>query len=283
MSNTIKTLILSCIVAVLAVFSIFSNNNESQKSVFDKVMASGKLKCGYVISPPALMKDANSGELSGISYDLINEMGKNLDLQIEWTEEVSWGTMLEGLVNNRYDALCSAIWSTPARAERADFLDAIYYGGVGIWVRNEDSRFDNIKNVSELNNPNVKIATMDGHISQTTTEEDYSNANIVSLPDFSNISDLFNLVTTKKADLVFEENYIAWDFMKNNPNVVKNIVPNNPIRVFPTTVLIPQNEPALKQMLNTAQNELINIGRIEQLWKKYDIPQGSFLPVKKEF
>lgn len=283
-TNNVKTIIISFLIAAIVSLSIMPDNKTNEvNSVFDNVMTSGKLKCGYVISPPALMKDANTGELSGISYDLVNEMGKNLDLQVEWTEEVSWATMLEGLSNHRYDALCSAIWSTTPRAKRADFLDPIYYGGVGIWVKAGDNRFDNINNLEELNNKDIKIATMDGHISQITTKSDYPKATRVSLPDFSNISELFNLVTSKKADLVFEENYIAWDFMKNNPNLVKNIVPNNPIRVFPTTILIPQNEPSLKQMLNTAQNELLNIGRMEKLLKKYQVPDGSLILGKRAF
>ncbi len=284
MNNQIKTIILSAIVAIIASFAILSEDGTSKnKSVFNRVMESGKLRCGYVITTPALLKDANTGELSGISYDLVNEMGKNLDLEVEWVEETSWATMLEGLANNRYDALCSAIWSTTSRSKRAEFLDPIYYAGVGIWVRSDDNRFDNIKDVQELNNKDIKIATMDGHISEITTKSDYPNATRISLPDFSNISELFNLVTTKKADLVFEQDYVAWDFMKHNPNVVKNIVPNDPIRVFPTTVLIPQNEPALKNMLNTAQNELIKIGRVKQLLKKYKTPKGSFLMPKRDF
>ena len=40
----------------------------------------------------------------------MNAIGKTLDLKIEWTEEVGWGNIGEGLKAGRYDMACVSMW-----------------------------------------------------------------------------------------------------------------------------------------------------------------------------
>jgi ABC-type amino acid transport substrate-binding protein len=44
-----------------------------------------------------------------------------LNLKVEWTEEVGFGQMIEGLSARRYDIVGSGIWQNAARSEQADF------------------------------------------------------------------------------------------------------------------------------------------------------------------
>ena len=46
--------------------------------VYDRVMAAGKIRCGYAVWAPAFTVDPNAGALGGIFYDLVMEMG-NID------------------------------------------------------------------------------------------------------------------------------------------------------------------------------------------------------------
>jgi Bacterial extracellular solute-binding proteins, family 3 len=76
-----------------------SNNSivkAEAKSVYSRVIESGKIRCGYIPYEPGLIKDPNTGKFSGIMHDTMEEIAKSLNLKVEWTEEVGWGTMIEG-------------------------------------------------------------------------------------------------------------------------------------------------------------------------------------------
>jgi ABC-type amino acid transport substrate-binding protein len=60
-------------------------------------------------------------ELSGIFHDVLVEAGRNLSLHIDFTEELSWGTMIEAIKSGRVDIVCAAIWPTARRAKFVDF------------------------------------------------------------------------------------------------------------------------------------------------------------------
>ena len=63
------------------------------------------MRCGYVSNPPSCIVDPNTGQLGGIFVDSIEAIGEELGIRIEWTEEVGFGSMIEGLVTGRYDAV----------------------------------------------------------------------------------------------------------------------------------------------------------------------------------
>src|ERR1041384_6340251 len=97
--------------------------NQSQ-TAYDRVTTSGKIRVGYVPYPPGLIKDPNTKQISGIFAEVLEEAARNLELKVEWAEEVGWGTMLEGLKANRYDLIGSPVWPLSQRAKLADFTVA---------------------------------------------------------------------------------------------------------------------------------------------------------------
>src|SRR5271163_434927 len=104
-------LLLLCLSVCLAGCSPTSIAPSSRsESVYDRVIRSGKIRCGYTVDPPGCLKDPNSGKLSGIGIDTLETVGKHLGLTVEWTEEVDWGTMIEGLETGRYDMIATPIW-----------------------------------------------------------------------------------------------------------------------------------------------------------------------------
>ncbi|MCB1551812.1 MAG: ABC transporter substrate-binding protein, partial [Alphaproteobacteria bacterium] len=66
------------------------------EKAYDRVVESGVIRCGYGISPPVMVKDPNTGVMSGLDVEIWNEIGKELGLKIEWAEEAGWGNFIEG-------------------------------------------------------------------------------------------------------------------------------------------------------------------------------------------
>jgi polar amino acid transport system substrate-binding protein len=246
-----------------------------------RVRDTGTIRCGYLVTHPFLFKDPNPGALSGIAHDAIEKMAANMSLKVEWTEEVGFSTLLEGLSTRRFDVLCSAIWATTSRGLAADFLKPLSYAGVHAWVRPGDVRFKN--GLEGVDWKNIRISTIDGHISDILARAKYPEAQRISLPDMTMISENFMAVAQGKADITFEQNYVALEYLSHNPGAVISVTKEKPIKVFPTNFLIPKGEEKLKSMLNTAQDELTNSGVIGALIDQYETYPGSFYRVAKPY
>lgn len=279
-SHFVLTLVASVVLSVIATAWWISHHPpqvaQTTDPVYQHVIDSGILRCGYVIYPPGLMKDPNTGKLSGIFVDTIEKAGANLGLKVEWTEEVGWGTMIEGLKADRYDLICSPVWANSPRAKQALFTIPLFYSGIGVYVRTGDNRFQG--NISAIDKPSVRIATIDGEEGDTIAQEQFPQAERVSLPQLTDVSQELLEVQDKKADVAFVEPYIADLYLANHPGALVNLVPGKPIRVFPNTMMLANSAPKLQAMVNTALSELVNSGYVDELFKKYSIEPGALFP-----
>lgn len=251
-----------------------STPQSTQESVYNRVIKSGKIRCAYVIYPPGLFKDPNTGKISGIAAETVEEASKNLGLKVEWTEEVGWGSMIEGLNTDRYDLVVSGIWPNASRAKLVDFSTPLYYSGIGIYVRQNETRFDG--SLKGMNSQDVKISTIDGEMSDIIARNQFPNAQRISLPQNADVSQLLLNVSQGRADLTFVEPYIANQFLKNNPGTIKNIVDQKPIRVFGNTVMFKRGQMEFKSMIDTTIEELINSGFVDSLVDRYETSPGTF-------
>ncbi len=269
--------IVAIIVAILAYYNgkATSSSNDVLSAV-DKV----EIRVGYVINPPSLIKDPNTGKLSGIYYEAVEKMGKNLDLKINWVEETGWGTFIEGLETRRYDMVVGGIWPSSTKAKKVNFSIPLYYSTVGIYVKPDDDRFTDLK---RINNKDITIAAIDAEMSSIIANTSFPNANLLSHPQDTQLSQLLLDVRTGKADVAFVEKIVAEEFLANNPGSIQNIVPDNPIRTFGNTIVIPKNQNGFESMINTALEELINSGYINKLIKKYEKYPGTIYPVSKSY
>ncbi|MGQ0527879.1 MAG: hypothetical protein ACT4OY_07645 [Alphaproteobacteria bacterium] len=71
-----RSIVLAIILSFAFILPAFAAENAS---TFDRVMKSGTIRCGYPIWMPVIYKDAQTGELKGLLYDLMQEAGKRLE------------------------------------------------------------------------------------------------------------------------------------------------------------------------------------------------------------
>lgn len=241
---------------------------------YQRVIESGEIKVGYIPYPPGLIKDPNTGKLSGIFYDTLEAAGKSLGLKINWVEEVQWGTMIEGLKTHRYDLIGSPVWNNSQRARVADFTTPLFYSGICAYVRSDDVRFDS--NIGAINVKETRIATIDGDTAKVIADNDFPNATQKSLAQMSDVSALLLDVKSGKSDVTFAEPYFVNLFLINNPGALKNITQAQPLRVFANSMMLNKKEPSLKSMLDVALQEQINSGYVASLISKYAGSANAF-------
>lgn len=109
-------------------------------------------------------------------------------LKVEWTEEIAWGTMIEGLLADRYDVAGTPVWDIPSRGKIVGFSIPLYYSGIGAYVRQNDNRFDG--KLDSLNSKDVKIATIDGEMAKVIANSQFPDAQHVSLAQISDVSQM---------------------------------------------------------------------------------------------
>ncbi len=242
-------------------------SSAGETSVYDSVVKRGTLRCGYGIYNPGCMKDPNTGKLSGIGVDTLELAAKNLGLKVEWTEEVGWGTMIEGLQTNRYDIIVTPVWATSDRARVIDFSKPLFFSPVFAYVKAGDKRFS-AGNLKSLNTPQYSIASIDGATAEIIAQEDFPDVKRVSLPQLSDFSQLLLTVSSGKADMTFTEPADAAAFMKSNPDSIERI--GAPVRVFPNCWIFKRGQMEFRNMINTALDQLINSGAVDRIVSKYE-------------
>jgi ABC-type amino acid transport substrate-binding protein len=236
--------------------------------VAERILASRRLRCGYVVGAPYFMKDPNTGKKSGLFYDLTQRLGEIADLEIMWETETTYATLTEDVRLGKFDVYGAGLWPNAQRAQAVTFSLPAFYSGVGIYVRNDDRRFDDAS--SQLNRPRYRIATIDGEMSQAIQQSDFPNASVLSLPGTTDISMLAESVMTGKADATFLQKAVAADYMRHKPKTLRALPLAQPLRLFENAWALGYGSERLKNMLDVAVKEMTTSGFVDHVLDRYE-------------
>jgi len=264
--KNIGLIVLVIIVSILTIKFSGSTAGIGQNLVAEKVISSGEIKIGYIIYNPMLYKDSG-GNLTGFSYDIVEEAAKRLGLKTKWVEEVGWGTAIEGLKTGRYDIMGTQLWANTSRAREAVFSIAIINSVMYPYARVGDARF---KDLSKINSKDVTIVTADGDLAVNIAKEDYPLAKLVTLSESSPISDRFLDIADGKADITIIDPASPNLYIKNNPGKIERIS-DIPVRTFGNSYTFARGEESMVSMWNVALQELLNDGTVAKTMEKYHI------------
>jgi len=282
MKNTIFTVI----IAVLASFTTYKflpggegvTLIDKKETAYERVMRTGKIRCGYGLYYPYMMKNPNTSEFSGVFYDYTEALGKELSLEIEWVEETGWADYPTALETRRIDAFCAGAWITPSRTRVLDYVTPITYQPNSIAVKAGNDRFDG--DLSTFNNPDVTFAQMEGTAELVAVETHFSKARILVIPSLSSVSESFESVESNKADAFLVGPATIHDYQSSNPGVIK-MLQNVEIASFHgEAISIMRGEGEFRQMLSNTTLALINSGRLDPIIKKYEVAPGSIYLAK---
>lgn len=253
MKNIILAVLLSILVAygtVKLTNTPVTETSSKKETVYDRVMRTGTIRCGYWTWPPFLVVDANTRKMIGPTYDYMEAVGKTLGLKIDWVMEIGVGELVAALDTDRFDVMCMSVWPEEARLKNALMTRPIFYSAVYPTVRADDTRFDAA--FQALNKAEVKVAVIDADTSLSIAKDRLPNAQLVSLPQMSDSSHLMQSVTSGKADVTFLDEGVVNDFNKANDKKLKVITTFGPAKVFPEVLIVKRGELALKTLLDSA-------------------------------
>jgi ABC-type amino acid transport substrate-binding protein len=248
---------------------------------YDRVIENGQIRVGYIAYPPSFIIDPNTKKFSGISHDVLEAAAGKLGLRVQYAEEVAWGTMIEAINTGRVDMIATGIWPNANRGKFASFSSPLFYSPVAAYVRADDARFDG--DISKANQPTVRISVVDGEMAEQIAITDFPQAQRVSLPQQTQVSQLLLEVQSGKGDVTFVEPAVARDYIQANPGRIRPVSGIPPLRTFPTTFMTANGSPKLLNMLDVAVAELVRNGEVDQIVDKYEKDPNTIIRVRRTY
>ena len=277
LSFTLLALLMGYAGAWIAMPKTASQVEAKKETAYERVTRTGVLRCGYATWPPNVMKDPNTGKVSGIIPDLIEYAAKSVNLKVEWVQEVSWATYPEDLKNGRYDAMCAGAWAVKETANLTAYTRPVFYNPVYAYVRVSDKRFD--EGFEKLNDPQFTISGIDGAMNSIIAVNDFPKAKLNDFPQMSEPSTALMDVMYGKSDITFVEGSLFMEFDKQNPGKLRPVT-WTPYRSFATPLIATSiNDTRLATMFDTIVGEMQLHGIVDRTLKKYKAdPRVYLLP-----
>ena len=258
-----------------------------KESVYERVLRTGTIRCGYIVWPPYMTRDDASRTFSGMNYDYAEAVAKTLDLRIEWVAEINPGTQVETLKSGKADAICTAEGPiVPSTIKYLRYSAPMAYVPFYIYARTDDARFDGDN--PSINNPDVKIAVIDGDVSGQLSSVHFPKAQRYPLPQLVSPAQMMLDVAGGKADIIINDPVSMKDFIAENPGRLHRIGGNEPLGVIPNTFSV-LRDPSTDQFLDMLNQAIENVkysGAEKAILSKYETSGSdlkAFYPTAQPF
>jgi len=270
--KTGPTLLAAILLSAVTAFAVVhllpkSSAQAVQESTYEKIIRTGEIHCGYATWNPFFFVDPANGEKKGVFHDLMEEAGKRLGLKIIWQEEVGWGSVVEAVKSKRVDMSCSVYWLNPPRIKNLSSSFPQLYAPVYAFARQDEGR--PFANLDDLNSDKYTVATIDGSAEGQVVTLRLDKAKKFTMPELNTDADEIEALLTGKADFIFLDNASAGTYMKANPGKIRSLFPDQPAVVFPNVMLMPPNEPQLKEMIDDIFRNIEYDGTLDSILTQY--------------
>jgi polar amino acid transport system substrate-binding protein len=251
-------------------------NSQTAEPVFDKVMKTKTLRCGYMTWPPLSGKNLKTGKMEGVYVDMTEELARGYGWKVDWVEEITLSDFSTALNARRIDAFCGPISATQQRTQAAYFSRPNLFGPIRAYVRADDTRFD--ANPETVNSPDVTLSVMEGEFTSIIARTQFPQSKILEITQLQGGSQLFENVASGKADIIFQDPFTFSYYNKENPGKLRQAGFYD-IGVFPANYAIKMGENKLKWLFDSALDELLNRGYIKKLSDQYGLTEMDlYLP-----
>jgi ABC-type amino acid transport substrate-binding protein len=235
-----------------------------EKSVLARVKKEGKLKVGYAQTLPWFHKDAKTGSLAGIYYDVAEALAKELEIKADY-QEASWADATVALRKGDFDVFGSSLFYTVPRALVVNYTAPLWHKGhLAVSHKDNARRF---KSIADFNRPDVTFSINLGTREEHVLKVMFPKAKIVTTS--GQIVLAAEPVRTKKADLWVTGDLDALLFAKKNSAWAQVVDPSHPFGRGANTWAIRYGDPAWKFFLDMWVDNAVESGLVQQRYDFY--------------
>lgn len=265
-------IILSVLALLLAAFAIIGPMQSQPAAAqpakadsFDRIVAEGKITACYIPWPPSVIKDPNTGKLSGFLIDVFDKMAEDANLKVTYMES-TWGGFPADLKAGKCDVGVAGIYPLIGRSTSVSFTRPYLYSGYSAAVLAGDGRF---AKVDDFNKEDVRIAVIQGEFGHIYAQKYLPKAKLIVLEKGADFTMPIVAVSSGQADAGFTQSDVLGEYAKIHPEV-RDLYPNAPFATDPTTFAVRQEDQKLLNFLDNGLSYLGSKGFIKSSAKAYN-------------
>jgi polar amino acid transport system substrate-binding protein len=234
-------------------------------SVLAKTRQNGTLRMGYAQTAPWFYKDAKTGALQGIFYDVAEALCDQLQLKRSY-QEVSWTDSTLALRRGDFDIFVSSLTYTVPRAASVVFPTPPLWqrGSLALIHKDNAGRF---KTAADLNSPEVTIAVNTGTSAEAQQRRLFPRAKVLATT--GQILTATEPVRTKRADAWLNGDNDVVAFHRKNAAWAAIIDEAHPFDKAPNTWAIRYGDPSWESFINGWCNYVITSGLVKDRYDHY--------------
>ena len=240
-------------------------SSTSSTDTLTKMLATKKLSVCYAVWPPAVIKDAKTGALSGHDIDAISFIASEIGVTPEF-HETTFGNMAAAIQSGQCDIGTSLFIKVP-RAAAVNFSRPVLYAGNSALVRKGDKRF---KSIADLDKPGIKVAVATGESGHIYAKSHFKNAQIIPIDvESSDLSRFLLEVTSGRSDVGIADAITIGLFAKTHPES-EDIFANKPFDINPDGYPIRLGDQNFLNFINNSLLYMETSGKWRELENKYN-------------
>ncbi len=266
----VSVAVLSVVALGLSVIALgFGRNTTSTNAISEstlaRIQATKTLNVCYAVWPPAIIKDAATGELSGHDIDAMRLIAAGAGATASF-HETTFGDM-SGAIQSGVCDIGTSLFVNVSRAAAVSFSRPILYGGNSGLVRKGDVRF---ASVADIDKPGIVVATATGEAGDIYAKANFKFAKIVSVDvQSSDLSRFLLEVTSGRADIGIADANTIRLFAASHPESTDALA-SQPFGLSPDAFPVRQGD---QDFLNFVDNAILSMqvdGTWSALEEKYD-------------
>lgn len=249
------------------------------ETAFERVLRTNTLRCAYASIDPYIYKDIKTDRVNGFIADIAREMGKRLDLKVEYVAEVGFADFAEGFKTGRYDAFCGGMTVTPKRTRVALYTYPLGKVPHYAYLKKGEDRFEIEE---DMNSSEFKAGSIDGEVFEIFTKKFFPKSQIISYPNLTLPGQLFVDLADGKYDFLVHDDLIYGQYKTANKGKVVRAF-GKPLETNPIAFSVGIGEQNLLEMLNTTIQLMHDDGVIDRILNQNNIGDASLIRVHSPY
>nr|WP_191565482.1 transporter substrate-binding domain-containing protein [Metabacillus idriensis] len=255
------TLFLMAFAMVMAGCSSSSQEKE-EPTAWDTIKEEGKLTVATSGTLyPTSYHDSESNELTGYEVEVVREMAKRMDLEVEFSE-MAFDGMLTSIQSGKVDIAANDIMINEERKEKFDFAAPYKYSFGTAMVRKDD--LSGIKTMEDLKG---KKAAGEATTTYMAIAREYGAEEVIY--DNATNDQYLRDVSTGRTDVILNDYYLQRLAIEAFPDL--NIAIHPDIKFNPNNqgIIMKKGNTELKKNIDATLKEMHEDGTISEISKKF--------------
>ncbi len=232
-----------CLLSMLALSIGPAGASPPDGSALARILARGTIRIGMTGDyRPFDLLNQQTGQYSGIDVDMAQSLAESLGVKLKIVP-TTWPTLMQGLLDHRYDMAMGGITITLPRLETAFFSTPVMRAGkVPLTLCTNRARFATL---AQIDQPGVTIVVNPGGTNESFDRTHLARAKLLVIADNTKT---FAAVLDGKADLMITDNVEARLQHALHPQLCA-VHPDHPFDFAELGYMMPQ-DPALKSYVD---------------------------------